>query len=287
MARKQLIAQRFAVPDGNVDGLCGLIDQMKTLCHGFKGEAAAGNTAAKMLYDACFVQVAADQRAVSGEITLDAFRCAGVLATGQCLDSRADIDAKQSGSRDFAGKDSDEAVIGAVLSVPVAAARRLQYGVQTGHFPVYCREIDVHARFNQGGGNHPAGQTRLQTLPHGLQHCLTVGRAHQRGKMEVSLARKLPVDLLRGLSGVDDAQHLRMGRQRIGQGCVGERPRVLKGDPAELFMQLGDVGTYFPDDGSRRKGLDQVVQRGLRGSAENGSRTKVGGQFGDHTDAGR
>ena len=198
-----------------------------------------------------FVQAAADQGTVGGEIALDALRCAGVLAAGQSLNSSADIDAKQGGSRDFTGKDGDDAVIGTAFSVPVAAACRLQYGVQTGHLPVYCREVNVHACFDQGGGNHPAGQTRLQTLPHGLQHCLTVGRTHQRGKMKVSVTGKPGIDFLRGLSGVDDAQHLRMGGQRIGQGCVGERPRVLKGDPAKLLVQLGDVGTDFPDVDSR------------------------------------
>ena len=148
-AGQQPVAQLFPAFQGNIDCLCGLVDQAKIPCNGFKGKITSRNTVTEMRNDVRFVQVVTDQRAAGGKVPVDTFGIAGILASSQSFHRCAYIGTKQSGGRYFIiSKDGDDTFICAALPVPVAAACCLQNGIQTGHFPVYGGEINIHARFD-------------------------------------------------------------------------------------------------------------------------------------------
>ena len=229
----------------------------------------------------------ADEGAIAREIPANALGIAGVALTLQGLPRRPDILPEQLGRRGLPGEDGDDALRGVPLSVAVAAPGGLQDRVQTGHLPVDRREIHVHARLDQGGGDHPAGQAVHQALAHGLQNLLPMDGAHQRGQVEAALARQQRMDILGGLAAVDDAQHLLLRAQFLGQRRIGAFADAAEGDAAEGFVQLRGVGADFLRAELRGKGLNQIVQNRLGGRAQHRAGPEVRHQAGDRPHTGQ
>src|ERR1017187_4594937 len=69
-------------------------------------------------------------------------------------------------------------------TLAVAAPSRLDYRVQTGQRPIQDEEVDIHSRFNQLRRDEPAGVIARENLADLSQHCRTVCRTHQRGKVK-------------------------------------------------------------------------------------------------------
>ena len=216
-----------------------------------------------------------------------ALRIAGVAIALERIPRRLDVLLEQLGYRILSCVDGDDAPGGIPLAVAVAAPRGLQNRIQTGHLPVDRREIHVHARLNQRGGDHPAGQAVLQALANDLQNRLAMGRAHQRGQVKAALPRQQRMDFLGRLSAVDDAQHLMLGAQLVRQRRIGAHADAAEGDAPEAFVQLRGVGADFPHRDFRREGRNQVAQNRLGGRAQHRRGPEIRNQGCNRTHAGQ
>ena len=168
-----------SLPNRDIHRTGFLIDQAEVFRNGFKGEQAARNAFPKGFHRIGFVHLMSNQEAQSGEVPLCGLQVARIAALLQRLLCRPDIDPLQDWNRVFALKVGYHATVRRALSLPVAAARRLRYGIQTGDFPEHRRKIHIHPRFNQGSGHNPTGQPLCQPLSKGVQHFLPMRRVHQ------------------------------------------------------------------------------------------------------------
>ncbi len=123
-------------------------------------------------------------------------------------------------------KQIDEGSVTRTPAFAVAAAGRLNCGVQARFLAVDDRKINVHPRFDQAGRDHAAGEMLLEPIPDFGERLSPVGRGHQRREVIVSLAGQPHKQRLRLQLGVDDAERLLVLLDALDQFCVGQLPQV-------------------------------------------------------------
>ena len=113
-------------------------------------------------------------------------------------------------------KDGDNALGNRAFAFPIASPSSLQYGIQSGEFPLDNGKINVYTCFNQRGGNHTAGQAIGKPAADFRNLFLTVGRTHQCRKVENTVAIQLPEQRLRAFAGVYDTENLLLRVELFG-----------------------------------------------------------------------
>ena len=156
LARFQLFDERRPAAKRDINRACVFVDQMESLRHGTERHRAALNARLKRFDDAGLVQRFAAQAAQGVKIAAHRLRRAGVPVPCKRFPRRAHRRAEQERRQLGALKNRDDALLRRPLSLAVAAARRLQDGIEPRKLAIDRREVHVHARFDQRGGDHPA-----------------------------------------------------------------------------------------------------------------------------------
>ena len=178
-----------------------------------------------------------------------------------------------------------DAFICASLSFAIAAPRCLQDAVQPGDFAPDRREIHIHARFDQAGGNHAARFPGAQPRANFIERPFPVARSHQRRKMIAPLFRQQFIQLSRAPARADDAERRFLpGNLLRKRGC--RHPALpSKRHAAKEIEQPVRVGRDFANGKLRRSPAEKPRQRRLRRGTEHGRRTVMPHKLGDGENA--
>ena len=266
----QLGDEGLALLQGEIEGDGGGVDQVKLLRHGGKREGTALITAAEGVQDPLLIQGGvALQGAVKGKIGFDGLRAGRIGKVRQHIAGGIHIGPDHGrGALAFQTENGDQAFGGRAEPFPVAAARRLQNGIETGFFPPGGRKIHVHACFDQRGGDHPAGFAVQQAGADLVQEALAVGRAEQGGQAITPLRFQHGIELLRCGAAIDHTQGLRLGIQPAGKRFFGQGAGLAQGGAVEKVVEGLGVRAELLHREAGRQLREQRLQGRLRGGAE-------------------
>lgn len=102
------------------------------------------------------------------KIALHGLLCGRVTPAIQCMARCAHSRAEQKRRKLRPLEDRYDTLICRPLSLPVAAPRRLQNGIQSSQLTVDCRKIHIYTRLNKRCRHHTAWFAVLQSLPNFL-----------------------------------------------------------------------------------------------------------------------
>ena len=145
----ELFQECFSVSKGHINSTGILVNKVKFFRYGAEGETAARNASFEGIHHTLLVNGSSGQVPETAKIPVHGLWRAGVPVSGQSLPGRSHRCAEQERRQLCPFKDGHNAFICRAVALPVAAARRLQDGIQPCQLPVHCREVHIHARFDQ------------------------------------------------------------------------------------------------------------------------------------------
>ena len=170
------------------------------------------------------------------------------------------------------------------LALPVAPARRLNLRIQPGFRPIDHREIHIHARFDQAGGDHPARFSVFQPPPDFSQYIAAVVGCHQCGEVETAFCIQQIIDRLCLLPGAHNAEHLGISVQPGSKFLITESSALGISHPPEHRRICRR--SNFPESQVGRCLPEQRFQCRLRGRTKNTGSPIVDSQLCNGPDTG-
>ena len=181
---------------------------------GLEGEIEFASRIFDVFQNAVFVQLVTGKVIDVGEVCGDGVRAEQVGAVLTHDAAHAGGKGRQFRRRFplfFRAEDQHFAVFGLPLVFAVAAPGGLRDGVRTRLRPHQAREADVHACFDQRGGNEAAGFARCQPRADGFQRLAAVCGAHQGGEVVGAVeVFGAVVEAARVTAVIDDDEELRL-----------------------------------------------------------------------------
>ena len=186
----------------------------------------------------------------------------------QHVTARAGGGLEEGGRPALSAKDRHHGRCRRAFSLAIAAARGLQDGIQPRLFPIDGGKVDVHARLDQRGGHHAAGNARPQALPDLPDGLPAVRGRHQRRQVIGALSAQQVIDRARLRAGVDDAQRLLVPVQPTGQLLIRQQAGTRERDAPEGVKVY--AGADLPCRSAGQELRKEPAERGLRGRAQDG-----------------